>query len=116
MCVCVIEGKMVEELQFCFVFLMVLGDGGFDRDASMADFEEGLSTKNIKRWVFRMLSIFSFAWNFGFVIKTSSNSISLGEVLLCLVGKNASKHIICNFSLQHLIHCILELENRILFI
>jgi hypothetical protein len=36
--------------------------------------------------------------------------------LLCLVGKNASKHIICNFSLQHLIHCILELENRILFI
>ncbi len=30
-CICVIEGKMVEELQFCFLFnFMVLGDGGFD--------------------------------------------------------------------------------------
>jgi hypothetical protein len=36
--------------------------------------------------------------------------------LLCLVGKNASKHIIYNLSLQYLFHCILELENRILFI
>jgi hypothetical protein len=115
-CVCVIEGKMVEELQFCFVFLMVLGDGGFDGDALMADFEEGLSTKNIRRWVFRKLNIFSFAWNFGFVIKTFSNSISLREVLLCLLRKNASKHIVCNLSLQYLFHCILELENRILFI
>ncbi len=95
---------------------MVLGDGGFGGDASMADFEEGLSTKNIRRWVFRKLSIFSFAWNFGFVIKTFSNLISLGDVLLCLVGKNASKHIIYNLSLQYLFHCILELENRILFI
>jgi hypothetical protein len=33
-CVFIIEGKMVEELQFCFVFLMVLSDGEFDRDAS----------------------------------------------------------------------------------
>ncbi len=110
-CVCVIEGKMVEELQFCFVFWMVLSDGGFNGDASMADFEEGLSTKNIRRWVFRKLNIFLFAWNFGFVIKTF-----FWDVLLCLVRKNASKHIICNFSHQYLFHCILELENRILFI
>jgi hypothetical protein len=36
--------------------------------------------------------------------------------LLCQVGKNASKHIICNLSLHYLFHCILKLENRILFI
>jgi hypothetical protein len=29
---------------------MVLSDGGFDEDASMADFEEGLSMKRIKDW------------------------------------------------------------------
>ncbi len=82
----------------------------------MADFEDGLSKNCIRRWVFRKLSIFSFAWNFGFVIKTFSNSINIGEVLLCQVGKNASKHIICNLSLHYLFHCILKLENRILFI
>jgi hypothetical protein len=26
----------------CFVFLMAIGDGGFNKDASMADFEERL--------------------------------------------------------------------------
>jgi hypothetical protein len=40
---------------------MVLSDGGLgEEDASMADFEEGLSTKTIKRWAFENLDIFSF--------------------------------------------------------
>ncbi len=66
-CICVIDVKMVEELWFCFVFLMFFNDGGLSKDASMADFEEGLSTERIKRQAFENLAFVSnlgrsFVW------------------------------------------------------
>ncbi len=43
------------------MFLMAFGDGGFDRDASMADFEERLLMESIRRWVLcKLITFFNF--------------------------------------------------------
>jgi hypothetical protein len=40
---------------------MAFGDGGFDGDDSMADFEERLPTENIRRWVLcKLITFFTF--------------------------------------------------------
>lgn len=45
----------------CFVFLMAFGDGGFDGDASMADFEERLLTESIRIHVqCKLITFFTF--------------------------------------------------------
>ncbi len=48
------------------MFVMVLGDGGFDKNVSMVGFEEGLSTKSIRKQAFgKVGTFFSFLLSFG---------------------------------------------------
>jgi hypothetical protein len=53
----VLEDLWCVFMWFCFVFLMVIGDNGLDRNTLTTNFEEGWLMKSIKKWALEKLNI-----------------------------------------------------------